>query len=155
LSGLSACLAATVCSSLQPLLRPLGYAAGDGASTVIMSVLDRATELLTDQRVASTYSMQNRGLWQASFDAFFRLLTEYCTSKFDNMVHTAQMQHSVAAAISREIPVELLRASLPHTNEHQRKQLLNFAQRTVPFSSTQSSHEPGNVPSASGGPKPR
>jgi DNA topoisomerase 2-associated protein PAT1 len=47
-------------------------------------------------------------------------------SKFDNMVHTAQMQDSAAAAISREIPVELLRASLPHTNEHQRKQLLNF-----------------------------
>ncbi|KAM0846856.1 hypothetical protein ACQ4PT_055374 [Festuca glaucescens] len=156
LSGLSACLAATVCSSLQPPLRPLGYAAGDGASIVIMSVLDRATELLTDQHVASTYSMQNRGLWQASFDAFFRLLTEYCMSKFDNVVHTAQMQPSAAAAISREIPVELLHASLPHTNEHQRKQLLNFAQRTVPFSSTQSSNEPGNGPMmAPGGPKPR
>jgi DNA topoisomerase 2-associated protein PAT1 len=100
LSGLSACLAATVCSSLQPPL-PLGYAAGDGASIVIMSILDRATELLTDQHVASTYSMENRGLWQASFDAFFRLLTEYCMSKFDNMVHTAQMQPSAAAGISR------------------------------------------------------
>ncbi|KAK1681737.1 hypothetical protein QYE76_042585 [Lolium multiflorum] len=145
----------TVCSSLQPPLQPLGYAAGDGASIVIMSVLDRATKLLTDQHVASTYSMQNRGLWQASFDAFFRLLTEYCMSKFDNVVHTAQMQPSAAAAISREIPVELLRASLPHTNERQRKQLLNFAQRTVPFSSTQSSNEPGNGPMMEpGGPKP-
>uniref|UniRef100_A0ACD5UNP6 Uncharacterized protein n=1 Tax=Avena sativa TaxID=4498 RepID=A0ACD5UNP6_AVESA len=153
LSGLSACLAATVCSSLQPPLRPLGYAAGDGASVIIMSVLDRATELLTDQHVSSTYSMQNRGLWQASFDAFFRLLTEYCMSKFDNLVHTAQMQPCGAAAISREIPVELLRASLPHTNEHQRKQLLNFAQRTVPYSSAKSSHESGDGHTASGGPK--
>lgn len=35
-------------------------------------------------------------------------------------------------AISREMPVKLLRASLPHTNDHQRKLLLDFAQRSVP-----------------------
>ncbi|KQK20827.1 protein PAT1 homolog isoform X2 [Brachypodium distachyon] len=155
LSGLSACLAATVCSSLQPPLRPLGHAAGDGASIIIISVLERATELLTDQHVASTYSMQNRGLWQASFDAFFRLLTEYCMSRFDSVVHTVQMQPSAAAAISREIPVELLRASLPHTNENQRKQLLNFAQRTVPINNAQIAHQPGNGPMTPGGPKQR
>ncbi|KAL5207887.1 hypothetical protein ABZP36_032322 [Zizania latifolia] len=132
LSGLSACLAAIVCSSLQPPLRPLGHAAGDGASIIIKSVLDRATELLTDQHVSSTYSMQNRALWQASFDAFFGLLTEYCMSKFDSVIHALQTQPAAAAVISREMPVELLRASLPHTNEHQRKQLLSFAQRTVP-----------------------
>ncbi|KAG8070544.1 hypothetical protein GUJ93_ZPchr0006g45392 [Zizania palustris] len=132
LSGLSACLAAIVCSSLQPPLRPLGHAAGDGASVIIKSVLDRATELLTDQHVASTYSMQNRTLWQASFDAFFELLTEYCTSKFDSVIHALQTQPAATAVISREMPVELLRASLPHTNEHQRKQLISFAQRTMP-----------------------
>ncbi|TVU02727.1 hypothetical protein EJB05_51759 [Eragrostis curvula] len=132
LSDLSACLAAIVCSSLQPPLRPLGSPAGDWASVIIKSVLDRATELLTNQHVASTYSMQNRALWQASFDAFFGLLTQYCMSKFDIVVHTAP---AAAAAISREMPVELLRASLPHTNEDQRKQLLSFAQRTVPVSS--------------------
>ncbi|CAM0958093.1 unnamed protein product [Alopecurus aequalis] len=138
LSGLSACLAAVACSSQQPPLRPLGYAAGDGASVIIKSVLDRATELLTDQHVASAYSMQNRALWQASFDAFFRLLMEYCMSKFDNVIHAVQMQPAAAAVISRETPVELLRASLPHTNEYQRKQLLSFAQRTVPANSSSS-----------------
>uniref|UniRef100_M8CJK5 mRNA decay factor PAT1 domain-containing protein n=1 Tax=Aegilops tauschii TaxID=37682 RepID=M8CJK5_AEGTA len=148
LSGLSACLAAVACSSQQPPLRPLGYAAGDGASVIIKSLLDRATELLTDQHVASAYSMQNRTLWQASFDAFFGLLMGYCMSKFDTVVHTVQMQPAAAAVISRETPVELLRASLPHTNEYQRKQLLSFAQRTVPVNSS-SSHGSGNVPMAS------
>ncbi|BAS78218.1 Os02g0295700, partial [Oryza sativa Japonica Group] len=148
LSGLSACLAAIVCSSLQPPLRPLGHAAGDGASFIIKSVLDRATELLTDQHVASTYSMQNRALWQASFDAFFGLLTEYCMSKFDSVIHALQTQPAVAAVISREMPVELLRASLPHTNEYQRKQLLSFSQRTVPVNN-HSSHGSNNGPMTS------
>lgn len=145
LSDLSACLAAIVCSSLQPPLRPLGSPAGDWASVIIKSVLDRATVLLTDQHVAATYSMQNRALWQASFDAFFGLLTQYCMSKFDSVVHTAQLQPAAAAVISREMPVDLLRASLPHTNEDQRKQLLSFAQRTVPVSN-HSSHGSGSGP---------
>jgi DNA topoisomerase 2-associated protein PAT1 len=145
LSDLSACLAAIVCSSMQPPLRPLGSAAGDWASVIIKSVLDRATELLTNQHLASIYSMQNRALWQASFDAFFGMLTRYCMSKFDSVVHTAQLHPAAAAAISREMPVELLRASLPHTNEDQRKQLLSFAQRTVPVSSN-SSHGSGTGP---------
>uniref|UniRef100_A0ACD5XNZ9 Uncharacterized protein n=1 Tax=Avena sativa TaxID=4498 RepID=A0ACD5XNZ9_AVESA len=146
LSGLSACLAAIACSLQQPPLRPLGYAAGDGASVIIKSVLDRATELFTDQHVASAYSMQNRALWQASFDAFFRLLMEYCMSKFDTVIHT--VQPAAAAVIRRETPVELLRASLPHTNEYQRKQLLSFAQRNVPVNSSSSSGS-GNVPMTS------
>jgi DNA topoisomerase 2-associated protein PAT1 len=145
LSDLSACLAAIVCSSMQPPLRPLGSTAGDWASVIIKSVLDRATELLTNQHLASIYSMQNRALWQASFDAFFGMLTRYCMSKFDSVVHTAQLHPAAAAAISREMPVELLRASLPHTNEDQRKQLLSFAQRTVPVSSN-SSHGSGTGP---------
>uniref|UniRef100_A0A8R7TXQ6 Protein PAT1-like protein 1 n=1 Tax=Triticum urartu TaxID=4572 RepID=A0A8R7TXQ6_TRIUA len=78
LGALSACLAAVVCSSEQPPLRPLGSSAGDGASLIIKSVLDRATELLTDQRAVSSYTPSNRALWQASFDAFFGLLTKYC-----------------------------------------------------------------------------
>uniref|UniRef100_A0A0A9E6R6 Uncharacterized protein n=1 Tax=Arundo donax TaxID=35708 RepID=A0A0A9E6R6_ARUDO len=69
-------------------------------------------------------------------------------SKFDSVVHTAQIQPAAAAAISREMPVELLRASLPHTNEDQRKQLLSFAQRTVPVSS-HSSHGSGSGPMTS------
>ncbi|KAG0463495.1 hypothetical protein HPP92_019564 [Vanilla planifolia] len=66
LSALSACLAAVVCSSEQPPLRPLGSTAGDGASVIINSVLDRATDLLTDPHAASNYSMSSRALWQAS-----------------------------------------------------------------------------------------
>ncbi|KAJ4976709.1 hypothetical protein NE237_001815 [Protea cynaroides] len=141
LSALSACLAAVVCSSEQPPLRPLGSAAGDGSSVILKSVLERATELLTDPQAASSYSMPNRALWQASFDAFFGLLTKYCMSKYDSIVQSLLMQappntatfgSEAAKAVNREMPVELLRASLPHTDEHQRKLLLDFAQRSMP-----------------------
>ncbi|KAJ4980601.1 hypothetical protein NE237_031438 [Protea cynaroides] len=141
LSALSACLAAVVCSSEQPPLRPLGSAAGDGASVILKSVLERATELLTDPQAASNYSMSNRALWQASFDAFFGLLTKYCVSKYDSIVQSLLMQAppntatigaEAARAISKEMPVELLRASLPHTDDQQRKLLLDFAQRSMP-----------------------
>ncbi|KAK1308179.1 hypothetical protein QJS10_CPA09g01053 [Acorus calamus] len=141
LNALSACLAAVVCSSEQPPLRPLGSSAGDGASLIIKSVLERATDLLTDPHAMGNFSMPNRALWQASFDAFFGLLTKYCLSKYDSIVHSLLLQSpsntpiiglEATRAISREMPVELLRASLPHTDEHQRKLLLDFAQRSMP-----------------------
>ncbi|KAM0948640.1 hypothetical protein DsansV1_C06g0061531 [Dioscorea sansibarensis] len=140
LSALSACLAAVVCSSEQPPLRPLGSSAGDGASMIIKSVLERATELLTDNQAVSKYSIANRNLWQASFDAFFGLLTKYCLGKYETIMQSLLIQAPNVAvisseatrAISREMPVELLRASLPHTDERQRKQLLDFAQRSMP-----------------------
>ncbi|KAM3732173.1 hypothetical protein ACB098_11G040400 [Castanea mollissima] len=138
LSAISACLAAVVCSSEQPPLRPLGSSAGDGASLILKSVLERATELLTDPRAASNYNITNRSLWQASFDEFFALLTKYCINKYDSWLMQAQAPMAVigseaARAISKEMPVELLRASLPHTDEHQKKLLWEFAQRSMPI----------------------
>ncbi|GFS36098.1 topoisomerase II-associated protein PAT1 [Actinidia rufa] len=141
LNALSACLAAVVCSPEQPPLRPLGSPSGDGASLILKSVLERATQLLTDPHAASNCSIPNPALWQASFDAFFDLLTKYCVSKYDSLVQSvyAQTQPSseiisseAARAISKEMPVELLRASLPHTDEHQRKLLLDFGQQSIP-----------------------
>jgi DNA topoisomerase 2-associated protein PAT1 len=150
LSALSACLAAVVCSSQQPPLRPLGSSAGDGASLVIKAVLDRATELLADPHSAANYSRSTRSLWQASFDAFFGLLTKYCDSKYESIVQRFAMQGSnslggpeATKAVSREMPVELLRASLPHTNEQHRQTLLDFAHK--------SSHVSGFSPNASRG----
>ncbi|KAI7745257.1 hypothetical protein M8C21_019925, partial [Ambrosia artemisiifolia] len=136
LNSLSACLAAVVCSREQPPLRPLGSPAGDGASIILKSVLERATQLLT----SANSSLQNPTLWQASFDAFFGLLTKYCLSKYDSLVQAMYAQASpateivlseAAKAISREMPVELLRASLPHTDDSQRKMLVDFAQRSM------------------------
>ncbi|GJM93015.1 hypothetical protein PR202_ga09530 [Eleusine coracana subsp. coracana] len=151
LGALSACLAAVVCSSEQPPLRPLGSSAGDGASLVIKAVLDRATELLTDHHAATSYTVSNRTLWQASFDAFFGLLTKYCLSKFESILQMFVMQTpssviglEASEATSKEMPVELLRASLPHTNEQQRQMLLDFAQRSKPVTGF-------NPPGASGG----
>ncbi|GFQ08896.1 hypothetical protein PHJA_003033700 [Phtheirospermum japonicum] len=139
LKSLSACLASVVCSAEHPPLRPIGYTSGDGASVILKSVLERATELLTDPRAAENCSVHHRAFWQASFDAFFGLLTKYCFNKYDSVVQSFVSQGSsdtvrsdVGKAISREMPVELLRASLPHTSEQQRKLLLEFAQRSMP-----------------------
>ncbi|KAK6157911.1 hypothetical protein DH2020_012159 [Rehmannia glutinosa] len=141
LNSLSACLAAVVCSSEQPPLRPVGSPAGDGASVILKSVLERATILLRDPQFASNFSIPNPALWQASFDAFFGLLTKYCVIKYDSIVQSLIDQNvpsaeaigsEAARAVSREMPVELLRASLPHTDESQKKLLLNFAQRSMP-----------------------
>ncbi|WJX68203.1 hypothetical protein P8452_52594 [Trifolium repens] len=141
LGALSACLAAVVCSAEHPPLRPVGSTAGDGASLILVSVLERATELLNDPHAAYNYKMGNRSFWQASFDEFFGLLTKYCMNKYQSIMQSLLIQNSpnvddigsdAAKAISTEMPVELLRASLPHTDDRQRKLLLDFAQRSVP-----------------------
>ncbi|CAK9157780.1 unnamed protein product [Ilex paraguariensis] len=141
LKALAACLASVVCSGEHPPLRPLGSPAGDGASIILKSVLDRATELLRDPHAAGICSISNRDFWQASFDAFFGFLTKYCFNKYDTVMQSmvtqvpsdvAIMGSDAGRAISKEMPVELLRASLPHTSEHQRKLLLDFAQRSMP-----------------------
>ncbi|XP_073022140.1 protein PAT1 homolog 1-like [Primulina eburnea] len=141
LNSISACLAAVVCSLEQPPLRPVGSPAGDGASVILKCVLERATQLLRDPHSTSNFSIPNPTLWQASFDAFFGLLTKYCVNKYDGIVqslisqnppHTLVIDSEAANAINKEMPVELLRASLPHTDENQKKLLLNFAQRSMP-----------------------
>ncbi|TVU20635.1 hypothetical protein EJB05_36850 [Eragrostis curvula] len=154
LSALSACFAAIVCSSQQPPLRPLGSSAGDGASLIIKSALDRATELLGDPHSAANYSRSTRSLWQASFDAFFGLLTKYCESKYEAIMQRFALQGSnpvvgpeVSKAVSRDMPVELLRASLPHTNEDQRQTLLDFARKSMHVSGTNSGVRSGQTTS--------
>nr|XP_043619574.1 protein PAT1 homolog [Erigeron canadensis] len=143
LRALGACLASVVCSAEHPPLRVVGSALGDGASVLLKSVLERGTKLLTDPQAASNCSMPNRDFWQASFDAFFGLLIKHCFSKYDTVVQSLLTQgggpsdmavigSEAAKAISREMPVDLLRACLPHINENQRKLLLDFAQRSMP-----------------------
>ncbi|XP_018471481.2 protein PAT1 homolog 2 [Raphanus sativus] len=128
LRALSACLAAVVCSSEQPPLRPIGSPSGDGASVVLVSLLERAA---ADEVVKNS----NGGLWRASFDEFFVLLTKYCRSKYET-IHGQKQENAAAAAgdvlevaIKREMPAELLRASLRHTSEEQRNFLLNFGRK--------------------------
>ncbi|CAH2079107.1 unnamed protein product, partial [Thlaspi arvense] len=132
LRALSACLAAVVCSSEQPPLRPIGSPSGDGASVVLVSLLERAGEVVAAVPRVNNHGNSNDGLWRASFDEFFSLLTKYCRSKYET-IH-GQNQDDAAAdvlelAIKREMPAELLRASLPHTNEDQRNFLLNFGRK--------------------------
>ncbi|XP_044465530.1 protein PAT1 homolog 1-like [Mangifera indica] len=124
LRALSACLIAVVCSSEQPPLRPLGSSAGDCATIILISVLERASELLA----LAAGNMRNLDLWHASFDNFFDLLSKYCMSKYET-IKQSQSSTDVnnSEAIKQEMPRELLRASLPHTNEEQLNSLRNFA----------------------------
>ncbi|XVE52869.1 hypothetical protein DITRI_Ditri02bG0159200 [Diplodiscus trichospermus] len=140
LRALSICLAAVACSSEQPPLRPLGSAAGDGASFILKSVLDRATKLMADFRAAGNYNMTNHSLWKASFDEFFNLLTKYCINKYDTVMqslrtqvkpHMAIDESDATKAIKREMPVDLLHACLPHINDQQKKLILDLSQRSV------------------------
>ncbi|CAK7357591.1 unnamed protein product [Dovyalis caffra] len=131
LGSLSACLAAVVCSSEQPPLRPLGSSAGNGATLILMSVLERATELLNDLHDASNYNATNRALWKASFDEFFGLLIKYCINKYDSIMQSSLSDSDPAEAIKRELPMELLRAAVPHTNDYQKKLLYDLSQRSL------------------------
>ena len=47
--------------------------------------------------------------------------------------HSLSINAMAAEAMTKEMPIELLRSSLPHMNEHQRKSLLEFTQRSVAF----------------------
>jgi DNA topoisomerase 2-associated protein PAT1 len=134
ISALSACLAAVVCSSEQPPLRPMSSSAGDGTSVALKSVLDRATNLLSNPIARSRYFISTLNLWKASFDAFFTLLMNYCVSKFESILQQLfePSASDLAKTIGREMPVELLHAILPHANENQRKMLFDFLQRYMP-----------------------
>ncbi|KAF5948964.1 hypothetical protein HYC85_014921 [Camellia sinensis] len=99
LKALAACLASVVCSSEHPPLRPIGSSGGDGASVILKSVLERATELLTDPHAVGNCSMPNRSFWQASFDAFFGLLTKYCFNKYDTITQSLLIQASPDMAV--------------------------------------------------------
>ncbi|CAN1157974.1 Protein PAT1 homolog [Linum perenne] len=129
LGSLSACLAAVVCSSEQPPLRPLSSPAGNGASVILVSVLERAAEMLTDVHDASSYGVTNRALWNASFDEFFGLLIKYCVNKYDGIMQSPGIDPT--EAIKRELPMELLRASVPHTNDYQKKMMYDLSQRSL------------------------
>ncbi|CAN6999688.1 hypothetical protein IGI04_019761 [Brassica rapa subsp. trilocularis] len=149
LRALSACLAAVVCSSEQPPLRPIGSSSGDGASVVLISLLERAAEVVVVPR--AVHGSSNDGLWRASFNEFFNLLTKYCRSKYETI--RSQNQGSAAdvleLAIKREMPAELLRASLRHTNDDQRNYLLNFGRKPSAVSESASHARGGQINSES------
>ncbi|KAJ4726632.1 protein PAT1-like 1-like [Melia azedarach] len=140
LPALSACLRAVVCSAEQPPLRSLGSPAGDGASHILMSVLERAAKLLKDPLTAGNYDMNTRSDWQVSFNEFFNLLWKYSVSKFEGVMQSLRLQvpldmvvdaGEVARAIKREVPFELLEGSAPLTTDHQKQLLYEFSQRSL------------------------
>ncbi|KAG2324468.1 hypothetical protein Bca4012_038980 [Brassica carinata] len=137
LGPISACLAAVSCSSEQPPLRPLGSPVGDGATTVLKSTLDRASELFR----ANNFNNAGMALWRASFNEFFNLLMRYCISKYDGIMQSlnsqlppefaSEISEAAAQAIVREMPIELLRSSFPHIDEQQKRLLMEFLKRSM------------------------
>ncbi|KAH0854410.1 hypothetical protein HID58_073734 [Brassica napus] len=137
LGPISACLAAVSCSSEQPPLRPLGSPVGDGASTVLKSTLDRASELLR----GNNFNNAGMALWRASFNEFYNLLMRYCISKYDGIMQSlnsqlppefaSEISDAAAQAIVREMPIELLRSSFPHIDEQQKRLLMEFLKQSM------------------------
>ncbi|OAP17833.1 hypothetical protein AXX17_AT1G73840 [Arabidopsis thaliana] len=135
LGPVSTCLAAVSCSSEQAPLRPLGSPVGDGASTVLKSILDRASELIR----ANNFNNAGIALWRASFNEFFNMLMRYCISKYDSIMQSLQLpphfateiSEEAAKAIVREMPIELLRSSFPHIDEQQKRILMEFLKRSM------------------------
>lgn len=133
LPSLSACLLSVVLASETSPLRPMGAPAGDGATVILRSILERASMVRRDRHTFHT--PQSLTIWQHAFDAFFSLLTKHCTNKYDSVIHSLMMLYpgnipaiNAAAdeALKKEIPVELLQATLPHTSEQQRKLLYDL-----------------------------
>jgi DNA topoisomerase 2-associated protein PAT1 len=88
--------------------------------------------------------MSTINLWGTSFDVFFTLLMNYCISKSESVVQQffEPSATDMAKTIGREMPVELLCAILPHTNESQRMMLFEFVQRYMPGMSVSSESRP-------------
>ncbi|KAL0648534.1 hypothetical protein Bca4012_046825 [Brassica carinata] len=67
-----------------------------GKPVLLVSLLERAAEVVKNS---------NDGLWRASFDEFFTLLTKYCRSKYET-IHGQNQENAAAevfeAAIKRE-----------------------------------------------------
>lgn len=133
LPSLSGCLLSVVLASETTPLRPMGAPAGDGATVILRNILERATMVRRDRHAFHT--PQSLTIWQHAFDAFFSILTKYCTNKYDSVIHSLMMLYpgnipaiNAAAdeALKKEIPVELLQATLPHTSEQQRKLLYDL-----------------------------
>jgi DNA topoisomerase 2-associated protein PAT1 len=95
-----------------------------------MSVLERAAELSNDPHDATNYNVTDQALWKASFDEFFGLLIKHCINKYDSIMQSLS-DSDPAEAIKRELPMELLRASVPHTNDYQKKLLYDLSQRSL------------------------
>ncbi|GKE66667.1 PAT1 homolog 1-like protein [Tanacetum coccineum] len=103
LNSLSAYLAAVVCSPEQLPLSPIGSPARNGAFIILKALLNL---LLKYDSLVQSMSAQIPPSTEIVFS-------------------------EAVKGICQEILVELLRASLPHTYDNQRKMLVDFSQRSM------------------------
>jgi DNA topoisomerase 2-associated protein PAT1 len=107
LAALSACLATALGAVEYPPLRPLRSVNGDGATVVLLAVLDRASVVLSGQEGGPPPSAMAQEIWQSNFDSFFGLLAKHCSAKFEAIAAAAEagggMNAAAAAAIGAEV----------------------------------------------------
>ncbi|CAI7884344.1 unnamed protein product [Closterium sp. NIES-53] len=133
----AACLAAVV---LAPEAPPFAShtPAGRAATSVLRTLLDRAANVRAAAAASANaaacaaphshhqvqFQLQQQLLsWQIGFDAFFdRLSSALC---FRAILSSLPLPAVAAAAVSKEMPLELLRSALPHTSQEQRDQLFD------------------------------
>ncbi|GJP52579.1 hypothetical protein CLOM_g11687 [Closterium sp. NIES-68] len=131
----AACLAAVV---LAPEAPPFAShtPAGRAATSVLRTLLDRAANVRAAAAASANAAVcaaphsqhqvqfqlqQQLASWQIGFDAFFdRLSSALC---FRAILSSLPLPATAAAAVSKEMPLELLRSALPHTSQEQRDQV--------------------------------
>ena len=96
----------------------------------LTALLHRASDLGLQHLVGTVAEHQPESLetaWRTLIGAFFRMLVGHLGALFRLRQHALDAEDAPAAAYARAIvPVDLIRAALPHADESQREQLREF-----------------------------
>ncbi|KAA6418002.1 MAG: hypothetical protein FRX49_12002 [Trebouxia sp. A1-2] len=120
---------------LLPLSHPRaspGSQSPEWVADLLVAVLQRAGELgLNQMAVVATDGLSGaEGLaWRASFNAFFQVISGHMAALAELYKHaTAQGIHEAADYTRGIVPVNVIRATLPHANEAQRDNMRRYLQ---------------------------
>ncbi|KAL3158886.1 hypothetical protein ABBQ32_011601 [Trebouxia sp. C0010 RCD-2024] len=120
---------------LLPLSHPRASPGSHGPEWVadlLVAVLQRAGELgLSQMAVLATDGLSGAEslAWRASFDAFFQVISGHMAALAELYKHaTAQGIHEAADYTRGIVPVNVIRATLPHATEAQRDNMRRYLQ---------------------------
>lgn len=115
----------------HPRLSP-GAQSPEWVADLLVAVLQRAGELgLSQMAIAAPDGLSGaEGLaWRASFDAFFQVISGHMAALTELYRHAMAQGIREAADYTRGIvPVNVIRATLPHANEAQRNNMQRYLQ---------------------------
>ena len=126
---LSAVLAAVLAGGSLPVLdaSPPGAAAADCLAAVLRSATAKGLAGPAEEHGSVATSAPEAAVWQATFAPFFASLSARVAAAMAAAATAAASGDSTLAAVARrDVPVELLRAAVPHASPAQRAHLRRF-----------------------------